>query len=486
MEKPNWKNRTIWTGDNLHVMRGMNSECVDLIYLDPPFNSNKNYEAPIGSQAAGAAFKDTWTLNDLDEAWHGELAEQEPPLHAIIDAAGIAHGKGMKSYLIMMGVRLLEMRRILKPTGSIWLHCDDTASHYLKMEMDAIFGRGNLRNEVVWKRIGNHNDAGRFGRTNDRLLFYGTSIHRAAVRVPLEKANVESKYRFRDEHGWFRRGDLTGPGVSEGESGEAWRGWNPTSIGRCWSVPRTGDYAAWIEEHRVPGYRSKESILARLDLLDEVGLIAFTSNGTPELKRYLDANPGQVPPDVWTDIPPVNSQAQERVGYPTQKPLALLARIIQASTNPGDMVLDPFCGCATTCIAAEKAGRHWMGIDLSPKAADLVIQRAEREIGGLFKLNHREDIPRRSDQGPIPHYRTQKHTLFGRQEGYCNGCRIPFPFRNFTIDHVTPQSQGGTDHPENLQLLCGACNSTKGDRDQAYLLATLKRQNQRIAQTEAA
>ena len=115
-----------------------------------------------------------------------------------------------------------------------------------------------------------------------------------------------------------------------------------------------------------------------------------------------------------------------------------------------------------------------------------MIQRAEGEIGGLFKLNHRKDIPRRSDQGPIPHYRTQKHTLFGRQEGYCNGCRIPFPFRNFTIDHVTPRSQGGTDHPENLQLLCGACNSTKGDRDQAYLLATLKRQNQRIAQTEAA
>ena len=140
----NWKTRTIWTGDNLHIMRGMNSESVDLIYLDPPFNSNKNYKAPIGSQAAGAAFKDTWTLNDLDEAWHGELAEQEPPLHAIIDAAGIAHGKSMKSYLIMMGVRLLEMRRLLKPTGSIYLHCDPTASHYLKMEMDAIFGAGQF------------------------------------------------------------------------------------------------------------------------------------------------------------------------------------------------------------------------------------------------------------------------------------------------------------------------------------------------------
>ena len=169
---PNWKNRTIWTGDNLPIMRGMNSECVDLIYLDPPFNSNKTYEAPIGSQAAGAAFKDSWALNDLDEAWHGELAEQEPALYTIIDAAGIAHGKGMKSYLIMMGVRLLEMRRILKPTGSIYLHCDPTASHYLKLLMDAVFGMGRFRNEIVWHYRRWTGKAKRFQRLHDLILFY--------------------------------------------------------------------------------------------------------------------------------------------------------------------------------------------------------------------------------------------------------------------------------------------------------------------------
>ena len=152
MNKPNWANRTMFTGDNLDIMRGMNSESVDLIYLDPPFNSNRNYAAPIGSEAAGAAFKDTWTLDDVDLAWHGEVAEQHPALYAIIDAARESHGKGMQSYLIMMGVRLLEMRRLLKLTGSIYLHCDPTASHYLKLVMDAVFGVRNFRNEISWRR----------------------------------------------------------------------------------------------------------------------------------------------------------------------------------------------------------------------------------------------------------------------------------------------------------------------------------------------
>jgi len=141
---PNWRNRTLWTGDNLDIMRGMNAESVDLIYLDPPFNSNRDYAAPVGSEAAGAAFKDTWTLDDVDEAWHGLIAEQEPALYRIIDAAGLAHGKGMKSYLIMMAARMLELRRLLKPTGSLYLHCDPTASHYLKLLLDAIVGGGNF------------------------------------------------------------------------------------------------------------------------------------------------------------------------------------------------------------------------------------------------------------------------------------------------------------------------------------------------------
>ena len=474
MTSPNFANRTLWTGDNLDILRGMNSECVDLIYLDPPFNSNQDYAAPVGSAAAGAAFKDTWTLSDVDDAWHGMIADSHPALYGIIDAARPAHGKGMKSYLIMMAVRMLELHRVLKPTGSIYLHCDDVASHYLKLLMDAIFDKSAYRNTVVWKRVSNHNDAGRFGRTADYLLFYGTSIRRQAVRVPLSNDNVASKYRHRDNRGLYRRGDLTGAGVSEGEAGEPWRSWDPTDIGRHWSVPLTGQYAEWIDNEVIPGYKSEPGVLARLDMLEQAGLIAFTAQGTPELKRYLDANPGQVPPDVWTDIPPVNSQAQERTGYPTQKPLALLERIINASSNEGDIVLDPFCGCATALVAAEKLERQWAGIDLSPKAKDLVELRLRKDLG-LFGLQatYRDDVPRRTDQGQAPPYRTQKNTLYGKQEGLCAGCRILFPFRNLTIDHIIPQSRGGTDHLENLQLLCGACNSLKGDRPQEYLMARL-------------
>ena len=170
---PNWPNRTLWTGDNLDIMRGMNSETVDLIYLDPPFNSNRDYAAPIGSEAAGAAFKDTWALSDVDEAWHGEIADRNPTLYVIIDAAGHAHGKGMKSYLIMMAVRLLEMRRLLKDTGSVYLHCDPTASHYLKMLMDAVFGQGNFRNEIVWCYSTGGRTTTSFPKKHDVILRYG-------------------------------------------------------------------------------------------------------------------------------------------------------------------------------------------------------------------------------------------------------------------------------------------------------------------------
>ena len=179
----NFASGTVWTGDNLDIMRGMNSSCVDLIYLDPPFNSNRHYEAPIGSAAVGAAFKDAWTLDDVDVHEHGELADRNPAAYSVIEAARQARGKPMQAYLIMMAVRLMEMRRILKPTGSIWLHCDDAASHWLRVLMDGLSGKAAFQNFVIWKRIGNHNDAGRFGRTADHLLFYGSDIRRNAVKV---------------------------------------------------------------------------------------------------------------------------------------------------------------------------------------------------------------------------------------------------------------------------------------------------------------
>ena len=199
----NWANRTVFTGDNLDVLRGMDSGSADLIYADPPFNSNRNYAAPIGSEAAGAAFKDTWTLDDVDEAWLSIIRDQHPGPHAVIEAAGAAHGDGMKSYLCMMAVRLLEMQRVIAPSGSIYLHCDHTASHYLKLLMDAIFGNQRYRNEIIWKRFNFHADAKRFGVISDRILFYsaGDSFRFNRVRVPYSKQYIESKFTHRDRDG---------------------------------------------------------------------------------------------------------------------------------------------------------------------------------------------------------------------------------------------------------------------------------------------
>ena len=459
-------------------MRGLNSGSVDLIYLDPPFNSNRTYSAPIGSEAAGAAFKDTWTLSDVDLAWHGEIAEANPPLYRVIDAAREAHGKGMQSYLIMMAVRLLEMHRLLKPTGSIYLHCDPTASHYLKLLMDAVFDSRQFWAEITWKRTSAHNDR-LFGSESDTILMYGGGKqNHDAVRIPLTEKNLASKYRYKDDNGTYRTGDLTGAGMSDGESGAAWRGFDPSAIGRHWAIPKTGAYAQYLDKQLLPGYLSIHGVHDRLDALDEAGMIHYSSRGgMPALKRYLPPDSGRLPGDLWTDIDVVNAQAKERRGYPTQKPLALLERIIKASTNEGDVVLDPFCGCATTLVAAEKLDRQWLGIDISPKAGELVKVRMGTELG-LFSLRavYRDDVPKRTDQGKLPPYKTHKNTLFGRQEGHCAGCNGFFEIRNFTIDHIVAKSKGGTDHIDNLQLLCGACNSMKGTKTQEEFLAELKRQ----------
>lgn len=476
---PNWKNQTLWTGDNLDIMRGMNANSADLIYLDPPFNSNRDYAAPIGSRAAGAAFKDTWTLSDIDLAWHGEVAESEPALYKVIDAAGMAHGKAMKSYLIMMAVRLLELRRILKDTGTIYLHCDDTANHYLKAVMDCLFGRANYRNEIIWKRTAGRSDARRFGRVHDALLVYSKSA-RYTWHTPYVAHNpdyVKRQYRYQDEIGYWRADRLTASGTSAGESGKPWRGIDPGLVGNHWRTPTKGGMNDFIiARELIPGWPDAyPGVHDRLEALDAAGLIYWPERGTkPALKRYLESTKGTAVEDIFSDIPPVQASAKENTHYPTQKPLALLERIINASSNPGDVVLDPFCGCATACVAAEKLGRQWAGIDISPNALVQVRQRLRNELG-LFSLSviHRTDLPRRTDLGKIPPYRTQKHTLFGQCEGICK-CEIAFPFRNMTVDHIVPVVKGGTDHLENLQLLCNACNALKGSGTQEEFLAKLR------------
>ena len=459
MAAPNSTNRTLWTGDNLDILRGLNSESIDLIYLDPPFNSNKNYEAPVGSKAAGAAFKDAWTLSDLDVAWMGLIADEQPAMAHTLKAAGFAHGKGMQSYLTMMAVRLLEMRRVLKDTGSIYLHCDPTASHYLKLLMDAVFGQRNFRNEITWKRTsttkGNFGQGARFWpRAADILLFYSKSEKYGFTQQfgEYSPAYIENAYRY-VEVGTGRRYRL----VSMIGPGGAAKG-NP-----MYEVLGVTRYWRYSEE--------------RMRELIDKGLVVQSKPGAvPHRKYYLDEGQGVPIQSVWGDIGNLQASAKERVGYPTQKPLALLERIIKASSNEGDIVLDPFCGCATACVAAEKLGREWLGIDLSAKAVELVNVRLQGSMGSLFHnrlVTARTDIPRRTDIDAPINYRKNKHVLFGQQEGRCAGCRMDFPFKIFEVDHVIPQARGGTDHLDNLQLLCPHCNRIKGDRPQEYLVSQL-------------
>ncbi len=460
---PNFADKTIWTGDNLDILRGINSECVDLIYLDPPFNSNRDYEAPIGSKAAGASFKDTWTLSDLDVAWMGLIADEQPAVAHTLKAPGFSHGKGMQSYLTMMAVRLLEMHRVLKDTGSIYLHCDPTAGHYLKQLMDAVFGHRNFRNEITWKRrygaFSTVHTSNKFGVATDTILFYVKS-EEAPFHPQFNmddsqyQAYIAKAFSHVDENGRrYQSDNLANPSLRPNLIYE-YKGYQPPNNG--WAISKE-KMAQW----------------------DEEGKLHFPASPTGRIrrKRFLDELEGKPVQNLWDDIKMVSSQATERIGYPTQKPLALLERIIAASSKAGDIVLDPFCGCATACVAAEKLDRQWVGIDISPKAVELVNMRLQQTMGSLFHHGYvtaRTDIPKRTDiEKPKP-YRQNKHVLFGEQEGLCNGCKGDFPFKLYEVDHLVPKSKGGTDHLGNLQLLCGHCNKIKGDKPQEHLIAQLK------------
>ena len=404
--------KTIFTGDNLPIMRGMNSESVDLIYLDPPFNSKANYAAPIGSEAAGAEFKDTWTLNDVDVAWLDLIETKHPALNRVIHAAMT---NSDKSYLIYMAVRLLEMKRVLKDTGSIYLHCDPTMSHYLKLVMDAVFGKGNFRNEIAWgKYIGRKNNARKkFGTQQDIILYYANPSAIFSPQYEPLSESARKEYRHKDKNG------------------------------RLYRYARRGK-----------GYES--------------------AGGNRRI--YLDENKGNAIGTLWVskDLQ-LGQSSKERTGYPTQKPLALLDRIIKASSNEGEVVFDPFCGCATTLVAADRLQRDWIGVDISAKAAELVVERISDDQGMFEDIIARNDIPNRTDLGNIPRYNApeNKNQLYGEQGGDCNGCGEHFQTQHLEIDHIIAESVGGTDHIENLQLLCGHCNRIKGNRGQEYLISRL-------------
>ena len=354
----------IYRDDNLNRLRSLPPECIDLIYLDPPFFSNRNYEVIWGDESEVRSFEDRWT-------------------------GGIDH------YIRWMRQRVMEMRRVLKPTGSIYLHCDAKASHYLKVMMDRVFGSNNFRNEIIWRRTASNNSAKRFGPIHQTILFYGKSSTAPFYnpKGPYTRAYVEKNFTHVDGRGRYRPVLLTGPGRRQGESGQPWRGYDPTDAGRHWQ-PASYLYRKYAQ---LTGQDLAQwPLLGRLDKLDEVGLIHWgdRQGNVPNYKFYLKDAPGVPLQDIWAfqpgtegcvygrsgegideDVKWLGSNDRERLGYPTQKPEGLLKRIIEASSQKGDVVLDPFCGCGTTVTAAERLGRRWIGIDISLTAVEIMRVR---------------------------------------------------------------------------------------------------------------
>ena len=360
----------LFYGDNLDILRNsIADESVDLVYLDPPFNSNASYnvlfKAPDGheSHAQMEAFDDTWHWTDVaerafDEVMHSGNTDAAEMLRAM---RSFLKENDMMAYLAMMAVRLIELHRVLKKTGSLYLHCDPTASHYLKVLLDAVFGARLFRNEIIWKRANAHNDPKRYGRVSDTILYYAKSSQPLWNPQYTEYREDYYKSHFqKDENGrLFRTVPLDAPRHGEGSPNLIydWHGKLPART-RTWAVKRET-----MEEY------------------DRNGRLRYTKTGTPTLLQYADEMPGVPLQNIWTDIPPVNPQAQERLGYPTQKPQALLERIINASSNEGDVVLDPFCGCGTTVHAAQKLNREWIGIDVTHLAISLIQKRLRDAFG---------------------------------------------------------------------------------------------------------
>jgi DNA modification methylase len=367
----------LYYGDNLDVLRRyVKDESVDLIYLDPPFNSNADYNVLFaeqdGSRAAAQikAFGDSWRWDQAAAMAYHETVEAGGRVSQVMQAfRSFLGGTDMLAYLAMMALRLIELRRALKSTGSIYLHCDPTAGHYLKLLLDSVFGPEHFRNEIIWKRTGTHNSARRFGPVHDVIFFFTKSDvytwNPAYEPLPQETADEWYNNIDPDTGRRFNRNTLTAPGVRQGSSGKPWRGIDPTAKGRHWAVP---------------GFARKMigdlDTIEALEVLDRMGRVFWPrkASGTPMLKLYLDESKGVPALDIWNDIR-LQTSAKERLGYPTQKPEALLERIIRASSNEGDTVLDPFCGCGTAIAAAQRLQRHWIGIDITHLAIGLIKSR---------------------------------------------------------------------------------------------------------------
>ena len=381
----------LYYGNNIDVLReSIATESVDLVYLDPPFNSNANYNvlfkspAGSGSQAQIEAFEDTWHwANEAEAAFDEVMRSGNTNAADMLRAMRSFLGENdMMAYLAMMAVRLIELHRVLKSTGSLYLHCDPTASHYLKLLLDAIFGALNFENEIMWQRTTAHSSAKRYAPVHDVVLYYQKTPARTwnEPRAGYDPAYLDKYYRFDDGDGrLYWRADITGAGIRTGDSGKPWRGHDPSKIQRHWAIPKEVMVDA-VGAEKAASLSTQE----KLDALDAVSAIYFPKGGgMPQYKRYRHQLKGRALSDVWTDVDRINPVGGERLGYPTQKPVALLERILAASSNIGDTVLDPFCGCGTTIHAAEKLNRRWIGIDVTHLAISLIERRLKDAFPGI-------------------------------------------------------------------------------------------------------
>lgn len=495
MAGPNFANRTLYHGDNLAVLRGMNSGTVQLIATDPPFNKNRDFHSTPDSLAAGAGFQDRWSWErDVHQTWLDQIKDDWPAVDVVIEAAKLSYGPDMAAFLTFMAVRLLEMRRVLSDDGSIYLHCDPTASAYLKALLDAVFGLRQFRNEIVWQRTESHNSANRYGNIADIILFYAKSDQAVWNRHFHEhngqKYSEQQLNRFRhtdDDGRLYKLENLTAPRPDSDSGKFEWRGTTPGPT-RGWGYTRQ-QLEQWYAEGRIHTKR----------------------DGTPRtdgLKVYLDESDGKPLQNIWTDVARIPNTSAQRSGWPTQKPLSLYERIIKVSSNPGDIVLDPFAGCATTCVAAERLGRQWVGIDIWDNAHQVVlgrllqeglaVQRATPEQPHLLTCGdvyYSTAPPVRTDDAepaapnirvkirfpepPGPKLsRDQMFAILIEQYGIvCQGCDRQFDDPLYLeLDHNTLRSDGGLNHISNRVLLCSPCNRIKSN---TLMLSGLRRENRR-------
>ena len=489
MADQNFPDNVLYNMDNLDVLRGMNSETVDLIATDPPFNKKRNRAASAGAYEDAWRWEDDpsmvnrpdqWLWQPVHRIWLDQIKDENPALFSVIEATRLTQDDDTAAFLCFLGVRLLAMHRVLKPTGSIYLHCDHSANGYIRMVMDAVFGKRNFRNEVVWKSTTAHSDSARYGANTESIFFYtkGNKWTWNQMHVPYDE-KYKARFKHKELNGRaFQDDNLTAKGLTGGGYEYEYKGKK-----ELWRVP--------------------PETMKKLDAEDR---LYFTREGGIRIKRYLDEMTGRPVQQLWDDIDPLNSQAKERTGSPDQKPLALYERIIQASSNPGDLVLDPFAGCATTPIAAHNLGRRWVGIDRREDAAFHITNRLlglginvdEFKTRQQFLLPElqgsceiRYEAPARTDDGEtaapglapvyapserstLTHREMKEYLIetFGTQ---CWGCDFDVKDgRYLQLDHVDPKADGGSNHLDNRALLCQPCNGTKGNR---LTISELRRQN---------